>query len=171
MNYWNFECTDEITKKNPLDLNVVNIITYEVNVKTSSVDNSGTYEPIYIKLLGTKGKTPEKLLSDKGFERGSLVQVQIETVNVGSVFGIMLFIKGYDSWKPEEIIVKNPSSEAGVEEKIFKIPGNVVLDSPEKPITIKVPLPETDSTEEEKSSGGSNSLLDSKEQQSIILII
>ncbi|MFM7855633.1 MAG: hypothetical protein ACKO96_27825, partial [Flammeovirgaceae bacterium] len=56
-------------------------------------------------------------------------------------------------------------------EKIFKVPGNVVLDSPVKPITIKVPSPESDSAgEEDKSSSSSGSLLDSKEQQSIFLI-
>lgn len=164
MNSWNFECNNLITKIHFEELSVVNLITYEITVKTSAIDHSGTNEPIYIRLMGTTTKSPEKLLSDKGFTRGSLVQITIDTVNVGSVYAIMLFIKGYDEWRPEEIIVKKPAANIGIEEKIFKVPGNAVLDSPVRPLTLKLPLPESENSEEgEISKGG---LLDSKDQDS-----
>ena len=145
----------------------MNLVTYEINVKTSSTENSGTREPIYIKFIGSRGKSPEKLLSEKGFDRGSLIQIQIDTIDVGSVFGITLFIKGYDIWRPEELNIKKPGSNLGIEEKIFKIPPNTVIESPAKPFTIKIQKPESSSSNEEvQALSNSYSLLDSKEQHS-----
>ena len=162
MNSWNFECNRPVDKQSFIDLYVINMINYEITVKTSALDHSGTIEPIYIKLLGIKNKSPEKLLSNTGFVRGSLVQIHIESINVGSVLGIMLFIKGNDEWRPEEIIVKKSAENVGFEEKVFKVPGNAILDSPARPLTLELNLPESNNSDDV----GSRGLLDSKDQES-----
>jgi PLAT/LH2 domain len=170
MNYWNFECNKPLKCPNcTVELSVVNIIQYTLSIKTSNYENSGTTEPIYIQFIGTSGKTPEKLLSEKGFGKGSLMKVTIDSIDVGSVYGIILHIKGYDCWRPEEIIVKKPGiNSINLEEKIFKIPPSVMIDSPVKPYTLKLPKPEFSNLGEEEKSTNSNSLLDSKDQQSIL---
>ena len=122
---------------------VVNIITYDVTIKTNRAQNSDTRDPIYISFIGTAGTSPEKLLSDKGFAKGTLNQVPVDTADVGLVYGIILSIKGYDSFKPEEIIVKKPGLGSAAEERIFKIPADFILESPEKPKTLKLPKPES----------------------------
>ena len=94
--------------------------------------------------------------------RGSLVQIHIESINVGSVLGIMLFIKGNDEWRPEEIIVKKSAENVGFEEKVFKVPGNAILDSPARPLTLELNLPESNNSDDV----GSRGLLDSKDQES-----
>lgn len=122
---------------------VVNLITYDVTVKTNKLSNSDTRDPIYISFIGTYNVSPEKLLSDQGFAKGTLNQVSVDTSDVGLLYGITLYMKGYDSWKPEEIIVKKPTAGGSPEERIFKVPAEAVLESPDKPITIKLPKPET----------------------------
>ena len=77
-----------------------------MTVKTNNIQYSDTTEPIYIQFIGIIRNSPEKLLSDTGFARGTLSQVSIDTTEVGLLYGITLSIKGYDNWKPEEIIVK-----------------------------------------------------------------
>jgi hypothetical protein len=168
MNYWNFECKDVIKCPNcSVTLSVVNLVSYEVSVKTSGIQGSGTIEPVYLKIIGTEGKTPEKLISDKGLKQGSLVKVKIDTVDVGSVYGITLVMKGYDIWRPEELIIKKPGNNLSIEEKIFKIPPNTVLESPVKPFTITIPKPESSSANEDTSTPPNpNSMLDNKDQSS-----
>jgi hypothetical protein len=129
---------------------VVNIITYEVTIKTNRLANSDTRDPIYITFIGTYGTSPQKLLSDQGFGKGTLNQVTIDSADVGLIYGITLNIKGFDSWKPEEIIVKKAGVGSDPEEKIFKIPAESILESPDKPLTLKLPKPETYSNESNK---------------------
>lgn len=147
-NYWNFECRRAIGCPDRCsdELFLVNIITYDVTIKTNGIQYSDTRDPIYIKFIGTLSDSPEKLLSDQGFPKDTLSQVSVDTANVGSVYGITLSIKGFDSWKPEEIIVKKQGQSKEPEERIFKIPNDFVLENPEKPMTIKLPRPEAINT-------------------------
>lgn len=167
MNYWNFECDKPVKcPRCSLELSVVNLKTYEITVKTNSMEDSGTNTPIYIILIGTNGQTPKKLLADRGFPTGSLNQVTVDSVDVGNLYGIDLFINGYDNWRPEEIIVKKPDSSGEIQEKIFKNKMNVVLSNPLKGLKLILPKPDANG-EEEVHSSISNSLLDNKDQESM----
>jgi len=166
MNYWNFECEKPVKcPRCSLELSVVNLISYEITVKTSSMEDSGTNTPLYITLTGTNGTTPKKLLADKGFGTGSLTQTSIDTVDVGNLYGIDLFINGYDNWRPEEIIAKKPNSSGGTQERIFKNKMNYVLTNPLKGLKLTLPKPDSNG-EEEVHSSNTNSLLDNKDQES-----
>ncbi len=173
MNYWNFECNKPIKyPRCSLELSVINLISYEITVKTSSMEDSGTNTPIYITLTGTNRTTPKKLLADKGCGTGSLIQASIETVDVGNLYGLDLFINGYDNWRPEEIIVKKPNSNGGTQEKIFKNKLNFVLSSPLKGLKLTLPKPDSNGEEEEEiETTNTNSLLDNRDQESIFIII
>jgi len=167
MNYWNFECSKPI--KCPactVEFGVSKIITYEVAVKTSFVEGSGTHESLYITFLGTKNKSPMKQLAGRGLEQGSLVTTTIDTVDVGSLYGITLTINGYDNWIPEEIIVKKPTN-SGAEEKIFKFQDGDALTSPDRPLTKKLSR-NVASQEDSENNSNNDSLLDINDQQSIL---
>jgi hypothetical protein len=168
MSYWNFECSKPI--KCPLctvEFGVSKIITYEVAVKTSFIEGSGTQEAIYITFLGTKDKSPIKQLAARGFKQGSLVTTTVDTADVGSLYGITLSIGGYDNWIPEEIIIKKPVG-SGIEEKIFKYTESDVLTSPDKPITKKLARNVASQEDGESHEANSNpdSLLDYSDEQS-----
>ncbi len=169
MNYWNFECSKPI--KCPMctvEFGVSKVITYEVAVKTSFVEGSGTHEAIYITFLGTKEKSPMKQIAGRGFDQGSLVTTSVDTVDVGSLYGITLNINGYDNWAPEEIIVKKPT-DSGTEEKIFKFSEDEVLTSPDRPLTKKLPR-NVASQEDSIKTSDTDSLLDFNDQQSKVFI-
>jgi hypothetical protein len=167
MNYWNFECGEPLKcPKCSSELTVVNLISYDITVKTNPMEDSGTAIPIYIILLGTNGQTPKKLMSDKGFPTGLTVQVSIDTKDVGTMYGIILSINGYDNWRPEEVIVKKPSA-SGCEEKIFKNVDNIVLATPDKSLTLKLPRPDASEGEDDNTTtNNSNSLLNNNDLQS-----
>jgi hypothetical protein len=168
MNYWNFECEKPVKcPRCSIELSVVNLIKYEITVKTNSMEDSGTNTPVYILLTGMNGSTPKKLLADKGFITGSLQQVSIETVDVGNLFGIDIYLNGYDNYRPEEIIVKKPNSSGGTEEKIFKNKLNSVLTNPLKGLKLTLPKPDSNG-EEEVQVSNTNSLLDNHDQESRI---
>lgn len=165
MNFWNFECDKPVKcPRCSIELSVVNLITYDITVKTSNMEDSGTNTPIYVMLIGMNGQTPKKLLADKGFGTGSLIQTSIDTVDIGNLYGIHLFINGYDNWRPEEIIVKKPNSSGGTQERIFKNKSNFVLTNPLKGLKLTLPKPDTNG-EEEVEVSNSNSLLDNKDQE------
>ena len=147
-----------------VEFGVSKVITYEVAVKTSFIEGSGTHEAIYITFLGTKAKSPMKQLAGRGLDQGSLVTTTIDTVDVGSLYGITLNINGYDNWIPEEIIIKKPSN-AGTEEKIFKFAETDVLTSPDRPLTRKLAR-NIASQEDSDNSSNTDSLLDFADQQS-----
>jgi len=165
MNYWNFECSQPIKcPKCTVEFGVSKVITYEVAVKTSFVQGSGTHEQIYLTFLGTKAKSPMKLLAARGLEQGSLVTTTLDTIDVGSLYGITLNINGYDNWIPEEVIVKKPTT-SGMEEKIFKFQDGEVLTTPNRPLTKKLAR-NIASQEDSESTTNSDSLLNSSDQQS-----
>jgi hypothetical protein len=167
MNYWNFECEKPIKcpQQCVQELNVVNLLTYDITVKTSSIENSGTSLPVYIVIWGSNGKTPKKLLADKGFATGSLMQVSMQTLDVGVPYGISLYLNGNDLWRPDEIIVKKINSNGESQEKNFKNSDNRVLTSMDKSLTLKLPKSEDS---DESSNSNSSSLLDTKDQEKII---
>jgi hypothetical protein len=173
MNFWSFECDKHF--RCPIcsiELPVVNMIIYDITVKTSSIEDSGTSMPIYIVLWGTNGKTPEKLLVDKGFPTGSLVQSSVETMDVGNIYGITLYLNGDDLWRPEEIIVKKTNSNGSTQEKIFKNTQNAVLKTDEKSLTLKLPKPDSYSSYDDEGPSSSvnsfASLLDNKDLERVI---
>lgn len=168
MNLWNFECKDILKfPRSMIELNVVNLINYDITLKTSAIEDSGTTVPVFIQILGTNGRTPKKLLTDRGFRTGTLIQVSIETRDVGNVYGITLFLNGYDNWRPEEVIVKKPNTNGGSQDKIFKNNDNLALTQPDKGMTLKLPRPESVTDEDDTTTSNSSSLLDNKDQQSI----
>jgi hypothetical protein len=163
--FWDFECNTPIKcPKCTAELTVANMVTYDIIVKTSSVEDSGTSMPIYISLLGSSGASPKKLLSENGFETGSVKTNQIETRNIENIYGINLYLIGYDSWRPEEIILRKQIGAGGnYEEKVFRNIKLLELNSPDKALTLKLPKQEGDLDESNIEKGSSNSLLDSKE--------
>lgn len=169
MNYWTFECREPLQcpRNCQTELTVTNMENYDVTVKTSSLDNSGTTLPVYIVLWGNSKKSPKKLLTDRGFPTGSLVQSTISTLDVGNLYAISLYLNGDDMWRPEEIIVKKINSLGESVEKVFKNLGNSIVASLEKGLTIKLKNPDSDSDSDE-SDDASNSLLDRNDQQRII---
>ena len=82
------------------------MVTYDFKIKTRNAIDSGTLENIYVQMFGEKGKTPLKLLTDKGFAQGSENNVTIDSAYVGKIKGISLSINGIDNWKPESIIIR-----------------------------------------------------------------
>ena len=126
MNFWDFECDQPLKwPKSMIELNVANLIEYTLNIKTSSIDESGTTLPIYISLIGTNGKSPFKLLSNKGFLIGTQVQKTIKTIDVGIIEQIALRVNGNDNWIPEEIIIRKTADtdsegKTTKKEQIFK---------------------------------------------------
>jgi hypothetical protein len=169
MNYWNFECEKAIKcpQRCVMELNVVNLLTYDITVKTSTIENSGTSLPIYVVIWGSNGKTPKKLLADKGFQTGSLVQVSLQTLDVGNPHGITFYLNGNDLWRPEEIIIKKINSTGESEEKNFKNVDNRILSSMDKSLTLKLPkLGDNDS--DDSSNSNSSSLLDTRDLEKVI---
>ncbi len=168
MNYWNFEC-DKVLKcpsKCVNEMNVVNLVTYDITIKTSQIENSGTSLPIYIVIWGSNGKSPKKLLADKGFKTGSLVQTTLATLDIGSPYGITLYLNGNDLWRPDEIIVKKLNSNGESIEKNFKNTNNSVLISMDKSLTFR--LPRNDDINETTPNLNSSALLDTKDQDKVI---
>ncbi len=171
---WNFECLKPIkcNKKKPQTCRgafpITKIITYKVTVKTSFVEGSGTNEEIYINFVGTKTKSPMKLLAARGFDQGSLVTNSVDTVDVGSLFEIILNINGFDNWQPEEIIVKKPS-DSGEEEKVFKFNEEDKLTDPQKPLTKKLPRNVASQEDSNNNDRDTDSLLNFDDQQSKVI--
>lgn len=50
---------------------------------TDAVEGSDTKAPIYVVIIGTDGKSAKKILSEKGFEKGSSVDVRVFAKDVG----------------------------------------------------------------------------------------
>ena len=123
MNFWDFECAQPLKwPKAMIELNVANLIEYTINIKTSSSEESGTTLPVFISLQGINGKSPFKLLSNKGFLIGSKVQKVIKTIDVGLIEHIFLKVNGNDNWIPDEIVIRkgNDNKESVKKEQIFK---------------------------------------------------
>lgn len=166
MDSWNFECEDIIKcPKCSQELFVVSMNHYEVTVKTSSIENSGTSVPIYIQFWGTDSISPRKLLSDKGLESGSIETVSVETMSVGNLYAVSLSIIGYDEFLPDEIIVKYANIN-GKQERVFRNKENEILENSEKSLMLKLPKPNSDENEEEieEANKNFNSILSSKDK-------
>jgi len=56
---------------------------YDFKVFTDAVEGSDTKAPIYVVIIGTDGKSAKKILSEKGFEKGSSVDVRVFAKDVG----------------------------------------------------------------------------------------
>lgn len=84
---------------------------YSLSVKTSNDVFAATKSPIYIEFIGTKDRSPKKLLTETGFNRGEDREVTIQTKDVGEVYGIVLSMYKEDDWGPDEIVVKRSSKE------------------------------------------------------------
>lgn len=169
MNYWMFECT--IRLNCPIlceaEYSLTDMENYDLTVRTSSSENAGTRAPVYIQLWGAYKRSPKKLLSEKGYLTGSLVQSSITTGNVGDVTAITLFLDGDDNWMPQEIIVRKINSSGYSAEAQFFNTGNYQVDSIDKGVTIKLnngEIPNGDDSNNEHSS----SVLDETDRKSII---
>lgn len=117
---------------------------YDVTIKTSAIENSGTKAPIYIQLVGDLKTSPKKLLSDRGFDTSSLDNVLIITIDIGNLYGVNLSIDGYDDYRPEELIIKYDSYN-GKQDRIFKNKDNVVISSTESFISFRLVKPNSNS--------------------------
>jgi hypothetical protein len=166
--FWNFECNTPIKcPKCSTELTVTNFASYVITVKTSSQDDSGTNMPVYISLLGGSGASPKKLLSENGFVTGTNTVVKIDTKEIENINGINLYMIGYDSWRPEEIIIKKENNLNGIcEERVFRNVNNFELNSPDKVLTLKLPKQDGELDESILNKGISNSLLDNKDIES-----
>lgn len=172
MEAWNFECEESIKcPKCSTQLFVVSLVDYEITLKTSSLDNSGTTVPIYIQLWGTDAIAPKKLLSDKGFETGTTETLVIRTMNVGNLYAVSITIIGFNEFLPEEIIVKY-DSQNGRQERMFKNTENEIIDSSDKTLMLKLPKPNSkdNESEYEKANKNFNSVLSSKDKLKVIKI-
>lgn len=61
------------------------------------------------------GKTAKRILTEKGFEKGTTTKMEVIAKDVGVIFGITLSETVTDNWIPDKIIVRR----AGREESIF----------------------------------------------------
>ena len=84
---------------------------YSVSIKTSSQADSGTTAPIYIEFIGLLGRSPKKILSEQGLQLGNSDDLEIRTMDVGTVYGVVLSMTKSDNYRPEEIIVKRSGKE------------------------------------------------------------
>ena len=71
--------------------------------------DAGTRSSIGLKILGSKGESEEKLLSETGFQAGSSKKIKILARDVGEITGFFLSINDAGKWKPIEITIKNKS--------------------------------------------------------------
>jgi len=67
-----------------------------------------------------EGKTAKRILSEKGFEKGTTTKMEVIAKDVGVIFGCTLSETVTDNWIPEKIIVRR----AGREESIFMAKGD-----------------------------------------------
>lgn len=93
------------------DLQLTGNQRYLVSVQTSSKDESGTKDPIYIEFIGMEGKTQKKTLSEVGFDQGGVNQILLQNNDVGLIYGIKLCTEGKDGWIPDSISVMRAGSE------------------------------------------------------------
>ena len=61
---------------------------YIINVKTKGDASSGTKAPLFIKLMGTKGETKMKILTEYGFKKGSDETVELLANDIGDLCAI-----------------------------------------------------------------------------------
>ena len=54
------------------------------------------------------------MLTEIGYERGDLKTVQIQTSDVGLIYGIILSMTKSEMWIPEQVIVKRSEKEMAV---------------------------------------------------------
>ena len=79
---------------------------YEVTIKTSDEEGSGTTSPILIGLVGEKGISPNEMFSETGAEAGSQITTVIKVDDLGGITGYYLEITDPGKWKGAYMIVK-----------------------------------------------------------------
>lgn len=82
-------------------------IPYEVTVKTSDEPKSGTTSPILMNIIGKKGESQLKLLSENGFKVGKTKTKKMFINDVGEITGFKLKLSENGKWKPSLVVVKN----------------------------------------------------------------
>ena len=84
---------------------------YEVTIKTSDEENSGTSSPILIGLVGEKGISPIQMFSESGLEEGSQEQNVVRVNDLGEITGYYLEMTDPGKWKGGFMIVKTIKTE------------------------------------------------------------
>jgi len=106
--YWTFDC-DELgfscPKRCTYEMELAGTYRYTILVKTDDKEEAGTDAPIYVDLVGTQGRTPVKILSEKGFEKSTSTTKVISGKDLGDVYGIVLSETVNDPWTPKFIKV------------------------------------------------------------------
>lgn len=83
-------------------------------------------------------------MSNRGFSRGSIVNVSIDSVAVGLITGISLSMKTNDNWMPEYLIIRylrkiiNNKDSSGYQEQLFTFPQNAILTDSDKPLVVNL---------------------------------
>jgi hypothetical protein len=75
------------------------IVKYQVDVFTSSLEDSETRSNVMIQLMGTLGQTDMMTLSQMGFERGSHKKIEIEGKDIGDITKLLVSINGSTGYR------------------------------------------------------------------------
>ncbi|XP_034074786.1 arachidonate 8S-lipoxygenase-like [Gymnodraco acuticeps] len=103
-----------------LPLSSGKMVDYEVTVFTANIDYAGTLNNVYIKLVGTNGKSERELLMDYlrtwNFIRGAVSSFTVPCpVSIGDLIQIELdkprFLFFEDNWFPKKVEVKSPKGK------------------------------------------------------------
>ena len=124
------KCSVEIEADGP--------VPYDVTIKTCEEENSGTKAPILFNLLGLKGFSQKKLMTEQGYITGGSDTQSIYVNDVGDIQGFKLQLSDIGRWIPCLVIVRNIVTNISKTYSLNNVmlinPGNdiYILDSSEK---------------------------------------
>jgi hypothetical protein len=93
------------------------VLKYHLKIKTGDPHDAGTDANVHVQLYGTKGKSPEIKLHNKGnsFEKGKLDEFTLETLDLGEPIKIRI---GHDNsglapgWFVDYLILESPTGRS-----------------------------------------------------------
>lgn len=132
---YSFECLKQIEPCKPNDrifskcvaeLQEDGNVSYNFIAKTKDEPDAGYEGMITVSLLGTKGKTSEKLVTETGCEKGSTIEANIKSYDIGDIVGYKMELKDKGSWRPS--LIKITSNITGIF-KSFEITKQMVYEN------------------------------------------
>jgi hypothetical protein len=135
---YTFQCLRQVDFCTPVDTDINKCslemqadgpILYEITTKTCDEKNSGTTRPALFNLIGSKGHSQQKILSEFGFKAGSTIYTKIGINDIGDISGFKIqLVGGPGKWNPCSVTVKNLATE---KQNVYKL-SNIQLVNPGK---------------------------------------
>lgn len=101
---------------------------YEITIKTSDEENSGTDSPFIIGLFGEKGISIRQMYSQNGLDTGSQNTSVIKVDDLGDISGYYLELAETGKWRGKHLIVKTIKNgnlkQFDLKDIVLKNPGN-----------------------------------------------